>query len=226
MVPNRLDDDVARFGSHEPNAFLIEKLPNLVSGMIVLIFKVRRTDRQTRLDTLQEGFICEPIIGAMMRQDPRLLHLRERGERRKRAASPPVRLSLTRKAKAARTDRRQTLRGFSGETETGATRAPSDHRNRIPFPLHVAGQRCRLRRTRRLRRSMARNRKPGTRLAARGTATPAAIAVLGIPMKSRRAICWLHNRSVRWCVFLLGFPACRQNGTSASGKRASQRVSE
>ena len=45
-------------------------------------------------------------------------------------------------------------------------RAPSDHRNRIPLAFHVAGHRCRLRRPRRLRRSMARNREPGSRLAA------------------------------------------------------------
>ena len=60
------------------------------------------------------------------------------------------------------------------------TRAPSDHRNRIPFLVHVAGQRCRLWRPRRLRRSMARNREPGSRLATRGTATPAVHAVLGV----------------------------------------------
>lgn len=42
----------------------------------------------------------------------------------------------------------------------------ADHRNRLPLAFHIAGHRCRLRRPRRLRRSMARNRKPDSRLAA------------------------------------------------------------
>jgi hypothetical protein len=45
VVADRLDDDVTRFGGHEPNALLMQKLANFIPWVVVLIIKVRRADR-------------------------------------------------------------------------------------------------------------------------------------------------------------------------------------